>query len=345
MTAPNDGTTWRQHAGHWLRREWRFVIGLLLGVLCLILAARNVSSASVTATLADFRWEWAVLALGCVLLASLAKAARWQALFYPQPIPLARAWSIFLVGQMLNIVLPTRVGEVGRIYLVGEAEQISKMSVLSTVLAEKVADMIMLLLALIGLALWPAREAIEFPAWLQKSALGLALTAALGLSILLVCVYHGEHLGWLDRRLLRLLPARVRERVSEWARSAWEGFEALRHWRVSVQVWGWSLLVWCLATLSHYFVFLALGLALSLYAALFLLVVIMVGVALPTPGKLGVFHYLCILTLSLFAIDRDRALGYGVLMHLIAFAPIALLGLGFFWKENWQLGRRQGEVQ
>ena len=340
MTDVNGGKTWYQRVGYWLRREWRLLAGLVLGVLCLLLAMRGVSASAVTAALIQVRWEWGVLAVVCVVLASLAKAARWRILFYPQPICFSRAWSIFLVGQMLNVVLPTRVGEVGRIYLIGESEQISKMGVLPTVIVEKVADMLMLLLSLVALASWPLQDATGLPDWLRESGLGLGLTTAVGLTSLVLCAYRGERLWQFGRRLLRPLPAPLSERMDTWIRSALEGFEALRHWQVGVQVWGWSLIVWCLATLSHYFVFVAMGLSLPIYAALFLLTVILVGVTVPTPGKLGVFHYLCVLTLSLFAVDRDAALSYGIVMHLVAFAPITILGVAFLWKENWRLWRR-----
>lgn len=340
VVSVSSAKAWYQRAGHWLCREWRLLVGLVVGLLCLVLAVRGVSVSAVTEALIQVRWGWSMLAVVCVVLASLAKAARWRILFYPQSICFFRVWSIFLVGQMLNVVLPTRVGEVGRIYLIGESKQISKMSTLSTVIIEKMANVVMLLLSLAGLALWPAQDAISFPAWLRKSALGLGLTAILGLGILVLCVYYGRRLWQVGRRLLRPLPASMRERVDAWARSGLEGFGALRYWPVSVQVWGWSLIIWCLATLSHYFVFIAMGLSLSMYVALFLLSVILVGVTVPAPGKLGVFHYLCVLTLSLFAVDRGTALSYSVVMYLVAFAPDVILGLCFLWRENLQLWRR-----
>ena len=337
MTDLSGSKAWYRRAGHWLRREWRFSIGLSVGTLGLILAARGVSVSVVTTALAQVRWGWGILGVACVVLASLAKAARWRSLFYPHAIRLARVWAIFLIGQMINVVLPTRMGEVGRIYMIGESEPISKMTVLSSVIVEKVADMVMLVLALAMLGLWPTQAAVAFPSWMRKSLLGLGFTAVAGLSILALCAHYGERLWRLGHRALQPLPAQVRARADAWVRSGLSGFGVLRHWQVNVQVWGWSLVIWCLATLSHYFVFVAMGLSLSIYAALFLLTVILVGVTVPTPGKLGVFHYLCVLTLSLFNVGRDAAFSYGIVMHLVAFAPVTILGLAFLWGENWRL--------
>jgi hypothetical protein len=87
--------------------------------------------------------------------------------------------------------------------------------------------------------------------------------------------------------------------------------------------------------LGNYVVFLALGLSLSFTAALFLLVVLQVGTAVPSvPGKLGVFQYLCILALAPFGVGKSSALSYSVLLYLVAFGPLLLLGAFFIWWEG-----------
>ena len=51
----------------------------------------------------------------------------------------------------------------------------------------------------------------------------------------------------------------------------------------------------------------AFGFKLPAIAALFLLVVLQVGnSAVSVPGNLGVFHYLTVLALAVYGIDRER---------------------------------------
>jgi N-acetylglucosaminyldiphosphoundecaprenol N-acetyl-beta-D-mannosaminyltransferase len=74
--------------------------------------------------------------------------------------------------------------------------------------------------------------------------------------------------------------------------------------------------------LVNYIIFFALGLSPSFTAALFLLVVLQVGIAVPSaPGKLGIFQYLCILALAPFGVGKSNALIYSVLLYLVAFGP------------------------
>jgi len=78
-----------------------------------------------------------------------------------------------------------------------------------------------------------------------------------------------------------------------------------------------------------------LGPALPFAAAPFLLIVLKIGVAVPSvPGKLGIFHYLCTLALGVFGLEKGAALGYAVLLYFVVFVPPSLLGALFLWWES-----------
>ena len=95
---------------------------------------------------------------------------------------------------------------------------------------------------------------------------------------------------------------------------------------------------WLVSALVNYFVFYAIGVELPFVAAIFLLLVVHVGIAVPSsPGRIGVFHYLCILALSVFEIDRGVAVGYGAVLYLIVFVPPSVLGLLFVSREKLTL--------
>jgi uncharacterized membrane protein YbhN (UPF0104 family) len=97
----------------------------------------------------------------------------------------------------------------------------------------------------------------------------------------------------------------------------------------------WSLLVWFFGWLTNYLVFLSLGIPLSFQAAIVLLVILQIGVVVPSSsGRIGVFHYLTILGLSLFGISKEAAFGYAVILHLVVYGSIAILGVLGIWREK-----------
>ena len=68
-----------------------------------------------------------------------------------------------------------------------------------------------------------------------------------------------------------------------------------------------------------------MGLRLSIWASVLLLVVLQAGLSVPSsPGRIGVFHYLTLVTLMFFAVDRETALSSGVILHLVVINRLEL---------------------
>jgi len=66
-------------------------------------------------------------------------------------------------------------------------------------------------------------------------------------------------------------------------------------------------------------------------AALLVLIVLQAGISIPSvPGRIGIFQYLCILTLALFGVGQADGLAYGVLLQAVILIPITLISLVFF---------------
>lgn len=320
----------------------RLWFGALLSLICLILALRDIDFGRVWVALSRANYLFVALAMLTIVLTLLAKTLRWHFLFYPRQdqVRYGKLFASFVIGHMVNVFAPARLGEVARVYLIGESEGISKASALTTVVVEKLIDMIMLLFWLVVLL-----PIVYLPAWLPKP--GTVFIAAIGLMlvIILVLAYRGERLLMLFGRFLEILPELARERIVRQMRLALEGLEALRHWWPSLQIWVWSLFIWCLSASTNYIVFAALGLRLPLSAAFFLLIALQVGVAVPSsPGKVGIFHYLCILALSVFAVDKNVALSYGVILYFVVFLPPSLLGAFLLWQEHLSLSRLKQET-
>jgi uncharacterized protein (TIRG00374 family) len=311
----------------WVRREWRLLVGLSLSALCLYLALREISLVALRDALAVAKWGWVLLALATILTSTFLKAIRWRALFLPQRIQLNKVWSVFMIGQMLNAVFPARAGEIGRIYLIGEDEEISRATALSTVVVEKVADLVMLSLAYLLVAVWLLVTPTGLPDWLQDAGKILIPLTFVALASLLLFAYWGQSIWRFVRKSLQPLPVDWQTKIDTATQKAIHALETLRHGEISLRVWGLSLLIWILMALTNGLLFPAFQLDLPPFVAVVLLVVLMSGVAVPPlPGNLGVFMYLCQLVLTLFGVDRETALVYGLTLQVIVYLPTIILG-------------------
>jgi len=311
------------------RQKGRLAIGTILSLICLILISRDVQFAEVKGVLVRTNYLFLALAVAIAIVNYMALAIRWGLLFYPHHMPHLRGlFSAFMVAQLANTVLPVRLSPVIRAYWVSEAENISKAFVFSTIVFEKILDGLTFL-PMLGLLL----IFVPLPHWLWFSELSAGIIwIALFLWLLLMAHYRDRVLDLLAKAV-RLFPILNRLGVSQGVYSTLNSLDVWRETDKSFQLWGWSIVVWGIPALLNYCTMLALHIPAPFIAALVLLVVLQAGIRIPSSmGNIGVFHYLCVLALSLFSVDRTAAVSYSIILHLLNFLPQSLLGLVYLWQ-------------
>lgn len=335
-----DGLEMEEESGGIVKaRLW---LGFGLGVIALWLSLKNVRLADAVKTTLQADGLFIALAAGTAIVTTLGKAARWKLLLHEHRSHLSfgRLLSALLAGQLVNAALPGRAGEIVRVYLVGEREGVSKVTALATVVVEKFLDGTMLLLLLAGLAL-----VVPLPIWLRDAVplLSLGLMVLLALLVSTASGEFGLRPGL--RRIVNPLPQRWRTGLMQGVDRATEGLSLLGRPTVLCSALASSALIWAAATLTNYLVMKALRIDLPLSASALVLAAVHAGVALsPTPGQVGVFHYLCILSLSFFGLDRSLALSYSLALHLVVYTPIVLLGSLSLWGESYNWHRPRGKA-
>lgn len=318
------------------RFSWlRLGLGTLFGLALLLLAIRNVQLSQVIGTLSQADPLLLTAALASNLIMSFLKAVRWRLLFFPRQskLRLSKFFSALLIGQTTNAVLPARLGEVARIYVIGETEGLSKILALCTVVIEKLLDSLMLLLFLAILLLL-----LPLPDWLGRSQVAAAIALGALLVAALWIAQNGDKPRRLAAALIRYLPPPVVQRMERPLQLVTDSLDVLGHEGIPLQLLGISLGIWIISTLTNFLTLKALGIEVPLWTSPLLLVVLQTGSSIPSsPGKIGVFHYLSILTLTWLGVDKSSALGYALVLHLLVYAPMITLGTLFIWKESYGL--------
>ncbi|HHX44296.1 MAG TPA: flippase-like domain-containing protein [Chloroflexi bacterium] len=325
--------------------RWRLLAGALVSVAFLWLAFRGVDWASAWSHLARANGWLLLLGLLSVPAGAVLRAERWRALFHPydRSMRLGACFSAMLIGQGVNAVAPLRAGEVVRALLIGEMERVSRALALWTTVVEKVLDTAALLLFLALASL-----TMLLPAWVRGAGWTLTLGLVAGLVLVGVLVtYESASAAWLARLeerlpwLRRLRPGRLVAAVAASARR-------MRHPRLAVGLMLRSAIIFVALSATNGIVGIGMGLRLPAmaYALLFAILQISAIVPLPTsPGRLGVFHYLCVLVLALYGVERDAALAYGMVLHVLVYLPTAVGAPLLLWWESrrgYALGRVLG---
>jgi uncharacterized protein (TIRG00374 family) len=257
----------------------------------------------------------------------LAKAWRWQLLFHPpatQPQFRHLFWALSL-GQLVNTAVPfLRLGEIVRIYDLGEQSDSSRALALGTLVVEKVVDMMMLVLTIAVLLPF-----LVIPSFVIDSSYVAALAAVFAIVALFLLAYRTDIALRLAHMALRPIPDRFEERLLSIVATGLEGLAALRSGRAILLILLLSAVIAFLSVLTPLVLFLAFSLPLGLVAAASLHVVLTLGTLPPsTPAKVGVFEFLVAFMMRFFNVNNAaEILAYTIVFHLVVVVPQLLFGV------------------
>ena len=313
------------------------VVGVAISAWSIWQLAQAVRPDEVGRHLGGASWLLLALSFLSIPVSMLLKCVRWRYLFPQQPAPgLRPLLAALYIGYLMNTVLPARIGEFARAYLVGRDPRIGVPAVLATIVVEKILDLLTLGVVLAGLVVF--QQLPSLPGWLQVSA----ITSAAGLLGALVVLGIMLSLRKQVVRLAKLAEARVplleRVAVAALASSFLDGLSTLGRRQTLPGVVVWSAMVWASSTVTMWLDLVGIGLYVSTQAILFSLVVTNLGMAVPSaPGYIGVFHQLVVESLLPFGVDRDQALAAAIVMHAIVFGNFVVGGLWLLWRGGYSL--------
>ncbi len=320
-------------------KSWRFWVGIAISVVCLYLALQGIQLNQVADALRDIDPVWLVPATVLFLVSYVARVFRWQLLFWPDKPRFDRVFDALNIGYFLSNLLPARMGDIVRGYLIGDVEGISKVRALSTVVVERMTDGLTVVL-LLGIT---AVFVPTVPEEARQGAIGVAAAGCAGILVLLLLVFQRERGMALLHRIAS--PFSFLQRPSLWRtlESVVDGFSALKSPRALLGVAAWSLVAWALGGLLFWSVMRAMHLDLPMPAAFLVMTVTSLVVVVPSsPGYIGVFHFATWLTLSsVYNVDKTAALSYALVEHAFTYLWLVVLGLSSIWREGLSYERLQ----
>jgi uncharacterized protein (TIRG00374 family) len=247
-------------------------------------------------------------------------AVRWQYLLAGKPKFLSTFYAS-CVGHMLNILFPIRVGDVGRIIMLGKKESIPISEVTSSFFIERLLEQLFRLITL-GIAVYVGIGLTISP---YSLAFGLALTGTIifGLSWL---VNHPERALKIFPQLISKIPKVTEKKAYEIVDGLLDGLSSVSSTRRMIQAIGLTLAVWTSFWLFNYLSLLALNIDLDSQQMLILSLGAL-GLAPPSaPTSPGIFHASVVVPLSVSGVAEEVLTSYAIIMH--ASHMVWMLGFG-----------------
>ncbi|MEI7554160.1 lysylphosphatidylglycerol synthase transmembrane domain-containing protein [Candidatus Chlorohelix sp.] len=328
--------------GLFQKDKLKFWFGLLVGAIFLYLTFRGQELDKIGDALGKANYWWLIPALLVYFLGVFVRAIRWHFLLKPlQTIPISRLYPVVVVGYMANNVLPVRMGEVVRAYILDRREHLSKTRSLATIVVERIMDGITMLL-FIAIA--------SFSVSLTGDIAGVERVAGVvflvGIVVFLFLASNRRLLLAVERFALKLLPGKIRPKLEGLADRFIDGLQVLRQWRDLLAVFALSVLAWACEGAMYWFVALTFSeLSLSFTAIILTLAVANLFTLVPsTPGYFGPFDFAAKQVLvGIFLIPANLAASYVILLHAALYFPVTLLGLYYWLKEHLSLKEAENE--
>jgi uncharacterized protein (TIRG00374 family) len=157
---------------------------------------------------------WMTLSLGMVIPLTLFTSWRLQQLMPSRgQLTFAEANRLILVASVLNLVLPSKAGDIAKAWFMKDRSGLSGSLAFSLVVFEKSCDMLSLLLwCVLGLFLYPQKDAVF---WLMTAAVASMLTLGV---LLLGSVRFAEFFFESARRFA---PGKIKEKLATLS-SSWQ---------------------------------------------------------------------------------------------------------------------------
>jgi len=332
-------------------RDKKFWLGVVVSVFFLVLAFKDQDFGKMGDALGRVQY-WALLpALALYFLGVWFRAVRWGVLLAPlrKGIHPYHLFKILAIGYMGNDILPARLGDVIRVYVLSRRENVTKSATLATILVERILDGLTMLGFLAGSALF-----ITLDAAMENTLRGLSVVFLVGLLIFVFLAASPERIVTLVQVILgrsplgRVIPQSLHERALHMTTAFVGGLAVLRSWRGVLSVLGLSVAAWACEAGMYYMIgswgfHLATAttqVPLPIHGYTMTTAAANLGTLVPSsPGYLGVFDTIAKnILVALYHIESNLALSYVAVLHAALYFPVTFLGLFYMLRESISWG-------
>jgi glycosyltransferase 2 family protein len=286
--------------------------------------------------LATAHYWWLVPALLLTLLALWIRAYRWK-LFFPEhkKMKVNSLWISVCIGYMANNILPFRMGEIIRAWILGRKENRTISESFATIVMERVFDILSILILFVAFIFYfSTKEDVTLPSWLIQGAWLFTAISLIALGVLLALRFKTEiALKWVAI-CLKPIPDAFSNRIMSLFESFIEGLSIFSSMPAVLGAFTLSMVIWLDLAWAYYFMFQAVGIQATVLISMFLIVGLAFAVSIPSaPGFIGTFHYVGCQILVITGIKGNLE-AYVLLAHAMAYIPVVVLGFLYLSLEN-----------
>ncbi|MBT7086339.1 MAG: flippase-like domain-containing protein [Desulfobacterales bacterium] len=325
--------------------------GVIISTLALYLAFRRVPFDDLLDSLVSINYFWIIPSIAAGLTGFILRVFRWRVILEStHKIGFWHAYHPLMIGFMLNCVLPARVGELARPAILYKKDNIPFSTVLATVAAERLFDMLLLIaFFIVVLANVQIDPNLDIPfgnLHLNSKTLEAIFKSMIMISIALIAgvlLISSEKIRKIINQFVMqlpnkffFLPSEIKEKIKnnvsiiivKIVDNIAEGFTLVKDPKKLFLCLAYSLIIWIFNAYSWYLFSLGCpGIGLSFLEISAVMIIVCFFIGLPSvPGFWGLWEAGGVFALTLFGIAAKDAAAYTLACHVGQMFPVIIIG-------------------
>ena len=278
----------------------------------------------------------------------MIRAKRWKTLMLSLPQLRSRTlMGITFIGYAINCFMPARAGDFYRAHLTGSTFGISRVSVVSSILLERILDG----MVVFGFLLFVIVFFYHQP-WLYKVAFS-AGAVFVGVFAFIFWLVKCGNMEELFKKITALckkfgLPTKFVNTMKKGTKhiaSFVDGFEVLNKPKCLANSFLLTIALWGVEAVFLFTIIKGFGLSLGLSAAVFLLCLTVFSSMIPSLSiHTGPYQCAFILAMSVFNVDKEMAIAMAFVTQSIMITFLAVAGLFYMFRFHIKLKQIQAEL-
>lgn len=328
-------------------------LGLIIGVIFIALILKDIDIKKSLEVLKHVNFAFIFLMIPAYFSAFLFRALRWKTILEKnKKVSITSLLNAIFRGWAVNNVVPARGGELYRAHFFGKKEDISRATILASIILERIFDGIVLFLILLSL--------VSF-VYSSKKFFGVAIVAGIvfvggfvGLllmskfykntfikekfNILILKIREKNFIKrFLNEKICEIL-SKIFNKITYSVISFMNGLEVFNYPSLILKSFFFTVLVWLCEGMTTLLLIKGFGYSIGVLGSLFVLSIIAFASLIPGgPAGLGPVQWGYIVALKFFNISQETAFAVSIIGQIFMVSVVSLGSLFFILSENFNL--------
>jgi uncharacterized protein (TIRG00374 family) len=306
------------------------IAGLIISIVLLYFSMKDIRFQEIVSTIRNADLRFVFMPTVAIFAAASLCSVKWTRIAGGD-VRFRDSFTALIIGLFINNVLPARIGEIARGYVLSKRTGISLTYGITTVIIDRIFDLIGLLL--ITFIFFPKHS---LPPRISQaiSLLVLVLFILISLMVLLSRERFAGAIAGRFARIKRPAFARFAKRlieIQENLKRIGSPFNLL----VLVSI---AFITWLCMGAALYFVLKTLNININIMYIPFICVLLNMGITIPSsPGYIGLYQFLLTYLLSVFGVPKHEGFAASILFHAAWYIPYNIVGFIFLIKEHLKI--------